>query len=469
MRGFTDEDVAAILEARGGGGGEERGGVWNAGMRRPREWLAKRTRSKRMRKVDRHRSVGAAAVPPSPPSDPSVRNSDTLHSSALIFASSRSQLPAFTPLRHPALHGDLLSSVLSFLPSPTRTLSSSSSASSSSSSHAALLSSASSCSSSSSSSSFSSSSASPAASAPSAPLALWSSRSYLRRLVHAKLSLLPNCTPWLNPSMLASLFSVTSLHLFSFPFVTPVFFSEVEGSDWTEEESRLHSLEKEAYEREEKKRLQEQSDRERKQLKDNTGDKRERMLLNAAWFMRRGHREEMEDVLRVMEMQGLRRRRLVERAAGGEAALMEELKERDGDDGPEPPLLRQLDPRLLHLNDWERDRPMHPFWYHAALERKPPKEVGHLSLLASLASQLTALAFSPSTLTQSDLTALSCLHSLTSLSLHPHASEGLRPAEAIADFLSSFPLLESLSLYSEEAVAFPRRLPAAPSPSPAVA
>ena len=459
LQGYTEEDVAAILGARGGaegggGGGDERVGTWNTGVRRPREWRGRRTKTKRMRGVDRSTASAAAAastlLPLHPDLHPGVLQR---YGSLAVAALFHSPSSTFAPSHHHTPHGDALPSARPFLPSPTRALSSTSSSSSSppsfSSSHSSLTS-----------SSSSSSSSSPTSSASSTSLALWSSRSYLRRLVHAKLSLLPNCTPWLNPAMVASLFSVTSLHLFSFPFVRPVFACAVEGSDWTDEEARLHRREKEAYEREEKQHLQEQNDQERKQLRDSTGDKRERMLLNAAWFMRRGHREEMEDILRVMEMQGLRRRRQVQRAGGAaDDAVMEELREGDEvEDGAEPPLRRHFDPRLLHLNDRERDHVMHPFWYHAGLERRAPKEVDHLSLLASLASQLTSLVFSPSTLTQTDLATLSCLHNLTSLSLHPHASEGLRPAEAIADFMSSFPHLDSLSLYSEEAVVLPAAL-----------
>ena len=462
LRGFSVADLAAILEARvganGGGRGDERGAALNfgAGLRRPREWHGKRSRTKRMRKVDRHHSSATAApAAPPPPAGPLCLNSQALQSS--FYAAPHA--PFFTNqlLRHHrALPGEVVSKVLAYLPSPARLLSPSSSPTSSSSTPPSF-SPDSFFSSSSLSSSSSSSSSSPTPSLPS-PIALWSSRSYLRRLVHAKLSLLPNCTPWLNPAMLASLFSVTSLHLFSFPFVTPVFSCEHEGRDWSEDEARLHSEEKEAYEREEKRKLQEQNDRERKQLKESQGgEKRERALLgNAAWLMRRAYREEVEDVMRGMEMQGVRRRRLMLRGGGDETVYMEEMRERVRDVADEVERRPARDEvEELEMMDLPRDYPMHPFWYHAAMEKRTPKEVGHLSLLASLAPQLTSLVFSPCTLMQADLATLSRLHSLTSLHLHPHSCEGLRPADALADFLSSLPRLEHLSLYSEEAVSFP--------------
>ena len=300
----------------------------------------------------------------------------------------------------------------------------------------------------------SSSSSSSAANA----LALWSSRSYLRRLVHAKLSLSPHCTPWLTPALLQSLSSLRSLHLYSFPFVIPVFSSQLEGSEATDEEVRLLTAEKERYEAEKKRRQQEATEAERKhaKTKDDGDHKRERHLLNA--LRRGGHREDMEDMLRVMEIQGgghRRRHRWAAQLPYDGLPPPDDLADRPDADDVDPAALRQQ----LHarLQQYERDAEhvRHPFWYDAALERRLPQEPGHFSLLTSLSAQLTSLVFSPAVLTQADLVVLSSLHALTSLSLHPHSSEGMRPADGMATFFSSFPQLTALSLYSEEATAFP--------------
>ena len=440
LQGMTEEDLAVILDVRTAG--VERGYPLNARARRQREWTRAdrngRRRTKRMRKLDRRTATPATVL----------RTAVTASEVPLPQASSASSpsSPSLPP------HPPVLATVVS-------DSSSSSSSSSSSFSLNPSLASTVSLSPSSSPPSFSSpslsSSSSSSAAASASALERWSRRSYLRRLGHASLSLLPNCTPSLNPATLASLSSVTSLHLYAFPFVVSVFSSEREGEDWADEEVRLLAAEKDAYEREEKRKVQEASEKERRNLRlhDAAGDRRERLLLNAAWALRRENREEMEDMLRVMEIRGIARRHLAHRDAADDGAAGEDAS----DDIEGLPPRHVLDARLLQLNERERDPLLHPFWAHA-MERRAPKNAGHLRLLPGVASRLTSLVFSPQTLCSADLTTLSSLHSLTSLSLHPHASEGIRPPEIIATLFSSLPHLTTLSLGGgevEEASTFP--------------
>ena len=269
------------------------------------------------------------------------------------------------------------------------------------------------------SSSFSSSSSSSGSSSPfaldssstaadAAPSA-WSSRSYLRRLTHAKLALSPFISPSLSPAILASLSSLTSLHLYHFPFVHPVFEAEYEGAEAEAEEVRQLKEEKEAAEKEERRTLLAQQNKERQELSKQMQEEVKELVGNS----RIG---DADDRAEMREAREAREARDVRRTPPARLVAV---------------LTRHA--RLLATHN----RP---------LGDSPP-----LHLLKPLASQLTTLIYSPACLTTRDMEQLQSLTFLTSLSIHCQMSEaGMCSDDQVAPFLASFPSLQSLSLYCED-------------------
>ena len=329
-------------------------------------------------------------------------------------------LPSYSPvLRRPAL------SLSSF--SSSRPLSSTSTSVPSSSSFASSSSSLSACSS----PSFGAASAS---AGDALSLSTWSSRSYLRRLTHAKLSLSPFINPCLSPAILSSLSSVVSLQLYHFPFVRTVFESECEGVEAEAEEVRQLKEEKEAGEREERRLVIAQQKQEKtvsKQLPDDA----------------------VKAAMREMD----RRRR--ESGQVGEMDMLWARRAMEADDRVEP-----REPRETRETREARDardcRRTPPARLVAALMRqarllathRPTRgEAPPLHLLKPLAAQLTTIVYSPACWTARDMEQLQALTSLTSLSIHCQMSEsGMRSHDQIVPFLSSFPSLLSLSLYCQD-------------------
>ena len=292
--------------------------------------------------------------------------------------------------------------------------------------------------SSSSSSSFccSTSSSSTGASVDATSLFAWSSRSYLRRLTHAKLSLSPFINPCLSSSILASLSQLTSLHLYHFPFVRTVFEAQYEGVEAEAQEVRQLREEKEAGEREERRIVLAKQKQEKQTLSKQQPDD----AVKAAWRdMDKRRTESGQDVqLRMWA------RREVPADADDRIDVRDTREARDARDGRRTPparlvaaLIRQA--RLL------------------ATHRPPRCEAPPLHLLKQLATQLTTLVYSPACLTTRDMEQLQVLTSLTSLSIHCQMSESsMRSNEQIAPFLSAFPALQSLSLYcQDEGATFP--------------
>ena len=260
-------------------------------------------------------------------------------------------------------------------------------------------------------------------------LSAWSSRSYLRRLTHAKLSLTPFTTPSLSPAILASLSSLTSLHLYHFPFVRTVFEAEYEGVEAEVEEVRQLKEEKEAGEKEERRVVLEQQRQEKQALSKQLPDDAVKAALREV-----DRRKRESGQVGDMEMGWARR--VVE--AEDRIDMRETQEARDARDGRRTPparlvaaLMRQA--RLL------------------ATHRPPRCEAPPLHLLKPLATQLTSLIYAPACLTTRDMEQLQVLPSLTSLSLHCQMSEsGMRSSDQIVPFLSAFPALQSLSLYCQD-------------------
>ena len=327
---------------------------------------------------------------------------------------------------------------------PDFSLSSSSSSSSSSphprptastASTASFSSSASSSSSSSSSSSFSSSSSSSGSatlsSVDSSALSAWSSRSYLRRLTHAKLSLSPFISPSLSPAIVSSLALLTSVHLYHFPFVRSVFDAEYECVEGEAAEVRQLKEEKEAGERRERQTALAQQKAEKQQAA-----RKQQAADDAARSAKREVERRRRDSGQAGEVDVGWARRMQDAEDRHDAGDAREARgARDGRRTPPARLVAALlrQARLL------------------ASHRPPRSETPPLHLLKPLAAQLTTLVYAPSCLTTRDMEQLQALTSLTSLSLHCAMSEsGMRSSDQIIPFLSAFPALQSLSLYCQD-------------------
>ena len=314
------------------------------------------------------------------------------------------------------------------------------------------------------SSSSSSPSPSPAASAGPPSIACWSSRSYLHRLQQASLSVLPHCTPCLSHELLDSLSSLTSLHLYSFPFVYPVFLAEREGGGREQDAAERQQLqaEIEAYENWERRQ---EARRDRKLMRDSCDalarerKEEERQQREAQQQQRLDDDDEDDDEEEEEEEQQEERQQRPQRQAHRRLRRGERLLVAPG--------RRQMQAdevwlelpgngfllRLQHAQ--QRDRLQQHIHLAQRARQAPEDTPSPLLALAAVASQLTALVYTAPTLLSGDIRELSHLTRLTSLSLHPAHGELIRPVELIDSLFGALPELRLLSLYSEEECAFP--------------
>ena len=263
----------------------------------------------------------------------------------------------------------------------------------------------------------------------------WSSRSYLRRLTHAKLSLSPFINPSLSPAVVATLSSLTSVHLYHFPFVRTVFDAEYEALEAEAEEVRQLKGDKEAGEKEERRIALAQQKQEKQALSKQLPDDAVKAVMRE---MDRRRREGGQ----LGDMDLVWARRAVE--ADDRLDMREARDARDARDGRRTPPARLVAALMRQARLLTTHRP-------------PRCEAPQLQLLKPLAPQLTSVLYSPACWTTRDMEQLQALTSLTSLSIHCQMSESaMRGSDQIAPFLSSFPALQSLSLCcNDDGATFP--------------